>query len=39
LPPGLAPGVALYDQWFIVKPLGPSPLQVSNGLHFRVSLP
>ena len=39
LPPGLPVGVSLYDQWFILKPLGPSPLQVSNGAHFRISLP
>jgi hypothetical protein len=39
LPPGLPVGVSLYDQWFVLKPLGPSPLQVSNAVHFRTSLP
>ena len=39
LPAGLVPGTTLYDQWFILKPAGPSPLQSSNGIGFRIALP
>jgi hypothetical protein len=39
LPAGLPVGAALFDQWFILKPLGPSPLQVSDAVHFRIALP
>jgi len=39
IPPGVALGVPLFDQWFVLKPLGPSPLQVSNAVAFTTASP
>jgi hypothetical protein len=39
IPPGVALGVPLFDQWFVLKPLGPSPLQISNAVTFTTSSP
>lgn len=39
IPPAVAVGVPLFDQWFILKPLGPSPLQVSNAVAFTTASP
>ena len=39
LPPALPIGLEIYAQHFILKPLGPSLLQVSNAISLRFSLP
>ncbi len=39
IPPGLPPGTTLFTQWFVAKPFGPSPVQVTEGLSFRIALP
>jgi hypothetical protein len=38
--PGTLPiGIPLFTQWFVTKPFGPSPMQVSDAASFRIALP